>query len=118
MEDSDLIVDILNIYIKYYNTYYSRQEHLFSGIDPEDVTSTNIQMEKLYEHIHTYQHSDISKRKLLDISTIKIDEYDELYGFMVNEKIIKICPILFPILEYIAKNVNWKELNWKIIQIK
>lgn len=114
-EETEIYFDILNIYIKYFNTYYSKNDNLFSDIDNNDITSTNIQLEKLYEHIHICKNATELEKKIMNPSDVNINDIDELYTLVIDGSILKVCRILFPILEYIATNINWSKDNWKIL---
>lgn len=120
MDPSEKILKILNVYTIFYNNINGTNEHLFSGIDHEDNTSTNSQLEKLYECMYEYRNCDPQKINLLDphqLDINKIKQYDELYGLKNNGNLIKVCQILFPILEYVATFLDYENDNWEIIEI-
>jgi len=53
----DLKVDILNSYIEYYKNQID-DVNLLDGINENDVTSTNMQLELLYEETLKYKKND------------------------------------------------------------
>ena len=113
--DTELVFEILNVYTSFFNTYYSTNDNLFVGINADDVSSTNVQLEKLYECIHAYKNSDDKEKLLSDPSDVNIKDTTEMYCVCVDGHVLKICQLLYPLLEYVAMNIDWKNVNWKII---
>ena len=72
-------------------------------------------MEELMDHISLFNESDEETRELHDSHSVIVDEFDYLYGLKINNKIVCVCQILFPVLDYIAKRVDWIGTPWKIV---
>jgi hypothetical protein len=105
--------DILNVFIKYYNTINGTSNNLFSNIGTYE--DTNDMMEELFDHVSMFNESDEETKKLYNLSSIILDEYDHLYGLKIDEKIICVCELLFPILVYVVREIDWTQVPWKII---
>jgi hypothetical protein len=107
-------MNILNIFVKHYNTAHNTAINLFHGIDA--VTDTNEIMEELMDHIAQYKQADVDEQKMYapDISLAHCEVY---YGLFVNQTLICICPLLYPLLEYIDQNIDWVEVAWQITQL-
>lgn len=113
---ADYYTDILNVYVKYYNKFHNTNKNLFSDID--DYEGTNNMMEEFYEHLYQFSTSDEYEKSIKSISDVNPDEYDGLYALQINDEIVCVCSLLFPILDYIAQNVEWCTVNWDIMYAK
>jgi hypothetical protein len=111
--DSAYFENILNIFIKYYNLENATSINMFTGIN--EYEETNEIMEEFMDHLMEYKENDENIKKLMNINEINIEDYEKLYGLQIDENIICVCEIFFPIIIYIAKNIDWKNINWKII---
>lgn len=115
MDEHNDILEIINVYIKYFNTYHNTNTNLFTNIDHNDLTSTNVQLEKLYEHIYLYNNTEQIYRKIINPSEIDVKDIQDIYILIIDDHIISVCHLLFPLLEYVATKIDWKKINWKII---
>ena len=113
--DAKHIENILNIFVKYYNTTNGTNYNMFSGID--DYSGTNGIMEEFTDCLAEFRNCDDVNKKLLNVSEIHVEEYEELYGLKINENIVCACEIIFPLINYIAKEVDWVNVDWSIILI-
>ena len=53
--DENLITELLNNYINYYNSKNNFKKNIFDNINFEDKTSTNNQLEKFYDELLIFQ---------------------------------------------------------------
>ncbi len=109
-------VNILNIFIKYFNHGKKQKRHLFHGIETDD--QTNDIMNEFMMHITEYKESDEDGRTMYRYNEIDRDDYEQLYGLIVRGELICVCGLLIPILDYIAKEIDWVQEKWKIISIQ
>ncbi len=123
---AEKMVEIINIFHIYYKILFKKEKNvtMFEGMNLEDNTSTNRSMELLFEHIYKYK-DNISKNKLELIEIYNEDdsellnlETDELFALLINNDINKLSPSLFSIISHLANNFEWREINWKIINLK
>jgi len=126
-EETTKYVDCMNIcHIYFKNLFNKNNENMFSNVNDKDEYSTNKEMEFVYETIYKYNINLANNTKLCDIydptkinNYLNKDDYNELYGLLSNNQIIKVCPSLFGIVTYIAHHVNWKneDVEWAIIPL-
>lgn len=109
-------MNLINVFIKHYNTCNGTKINMFHGIDIFE--DTNDMMEEFYEHINDYKESDDDNKQLFSPDEITVDDFEQLFGLTVNDNIICICSLMIPILEYIVKEIDWVKINWKIIPLK
>jgi hypothetical protein len=109
------IENILNIFVKYYNSANGTNINMFNGIN--EYEGTNEIMEEFMDCLQEFKESDENIKRLLNISEIHIEEYERLYGLRINENIVCVCEIVFPIINYISKEIDWANVDWKIIPI-
>ena len=122
MSNSNLIVNILNTYIEYFNSIENVNTTLFDGIDYKKEESTNYQLEKLYNIISEYKNDNNNyPHKLEKIypenksECEKISKAENLYSLEIDSKIIYYCQNIYIILNDISEqNYN----NWKIVSLR
>lgn len=110
-------VDILNVFIMYYNKLHNTHYNMFNGIDKyEDTTAM---MEEFYEHMYEY-NSQPELRELYSLDDERLEMNDDVYGLKQDDNIICVSGLLLPIFQYIIENIDWKnkEVNWNIISGK
>lgn len=115
MSSESYYMNLINIFVKYYNTKNQSKHHLFHQIDKYE--DTNEMMEEFAEHISIFNSSDEIEKKMYNLSEIHTEDFEKLYGLKINENIVCVCEILIPLLDYIAKEVDWIQTDWKIISI-
>jgi len=106
-ELSDFMVDVLNEYLIYYKNIFQKtsQSTLFDGIDANNSTSTNFQLEDFYGAKYKFESYEKTNPKLTQIysvdeyknSDININDY-ELFGIKYNDDLLYVSPSLFAIL--------------------
>lgn len=111
--EESYMANILNIYMKYYNSTNKTNLNMFHSIKTDD--ETNDTMDEFMEHIKQFYESDDYSKQLISIDDIDVDSYEQLFGLKIDNQIICVCEILYPILDYIAKNVDWVKVNWVIV---
>ena len=129
IEDSDYYFQLLNLYMKYYNEKFNKNENLFSNIKNID-TDTNSPLELFFEAIIEFKHLkdklNLDEIDLLDkyyqendneiINLMNSDNQVYCLEIENNDKINKIITYsLIICLNYILVN---KLNNWKIFMLK
>lgn len=129
IEDSDYYFQLLNLYMKYYNEKFNKNENLFSNIKNID-TDTNSPLELFFEAIIEFKHLK-DKLNLDEIDLLEkyykendneiinlMNSYNQVYCLEIenNDKTNKIITYsLIICLNYILVN---KLNNWKIFMLK
>jgi hypothetical protein len=129
IEDSDYYFQLLNLYMKYYNEKFNKNENLFSNIKNID-TDTNSPLELFFEAIIEFKHLK-DKLNLDEIDLLEkyykendneiinlMNSDNQVYCLEIenNDKINKIITYsLIICLNYILVN---KLNNWKIFMLK
>lgn len=106
----NLMVDVLNAFMKYYNKKHETNTNIFHGLNLTQDNSTNDQMEILYKELHEYNKLEGSdklikevkdeEKKYKHVLTISVGEMSKQYG----------CDNLIPLLIQTNKfdeNINW-----------
>ena len=112
MDEEEYYVKLMNIFIKHYNTINHININMFDGI--KEYEDTNNIMEEFMAHIDEFKTSDENTKKIYGIKEINIENFDQLYGLMIDDDVICVCEILIPLIKHIADNLNFVEVNWKI----
>ncbi|ARF09033.1 hypothetical protein Catovirus_1_1083 [Catovirus CTV1] len=120
--DMEYFVSMFNIFQSYYKKLYKKpdNEDMFSDVDLNCETSTNRSMELLYEYMYEYKTNKKQNEnlvKLYEKDSTEINQYDNIYALLVEDKITKLSPSFLSIIIYLA-DVEWTELDWKITKIK
>lgn len=126
-EDPEYYFKLINIFIKYYNEKYNKNENLFSNIEDKNK-DTNSSLELFFEAIMEFkdlkEKLNIDEIDLLDKyydSDSKeivnlINSYEQVYCLEINEEKKKIITIsLIICLNYILVN---KIEKWNIFTLK
>lgn len=116
MENPAYYMNLINVFVKYYNTSNKTNINMFHGLNT--LEDTNDMMEEFYEHMYDYKESDDDGKQLFTLDEVVVDDFEQLFGLKVNDNIICVCGLIIPILEYIVKEIDWVETNWKIIPLK
>jgi len=114
MSDS-VLTDIINIFVKHYNNTNDTHINMFSGLD--SICDTNAIMEELLEHIEQYKNSPPECYRLFGFDEIDINDYEQLFGIIIDDNMLCVCELMIPLLKYIAQNIDWNNTDWKIIPI-
>jgi hypothetical protein len=88
---------------------------MFANIQTEE---TNEIMEELAEHANQYKTYPQECRKIYSPTEINFDDFEQLFGLMINDNIICVCEIMMPLLQYITEEIDWVNVKWQIIPIK
>lgn len=113
-------VALLNIFLIYYRQLFNKESpiSMFDEIDPEIDDSTNRCLELFYEEIMKLKEEpDENNLNLYDPKELNIDECSELYGMYIDNKLMKVCKYVIPIIEYLS-TVDWLTINWSIRPLK
>lgn len=128
----DGYVNLINVFIIYYNKTHKRKENimLLNDINITDPSSTNNIMEDFFVHIKKYKEcaDDKTLTKLYDSSdkTIDYNKEKELYELTIEDKTNeKKIPIKFysrfilPLLKYLVEEDIWSDphICWDIKHI-
>jgi hypothetical protein len=118
------IESIINEFMIYYNNSNSNfnLKNLFNGINIDDPTSTNMQMERLftikceYEY-YTKLHPEFNTPYTPDTWKDPNTEY-ELFGIRKNDTLYYVSPLLFVLLiEIVNLKQNDKKNKYNIVSI-
>ena len=94
---------------------------MFHDVDYELDNSTNRCMEFLYAEMHKYEDHEDNDRQdqitIYDPQPINLDEYDELYVLMIDNKQNKMCHTLLPLIKYVS-TLDWLNMTWRIDPFK
>jgi len=88
---------------------------MFDGI--ENITDTNNIMEEFEDHITQFTENDNESNMLYCPTEINVDEFEQLFGLKINDNVVCVCVSMMPIIMYIAKEMDWTVVDWKIIPI-
>lgn len=113
--ETSYYTNILNIFIKHYNTFNKTNINMFTGLDKYE--DTNDMMEEFIDHLTQFKESDDDEKRLYNMNEIQKENFEQLFSLRINENIVCVCGILFPILNYIATEIDWINVDWKIIPI-
>ena len=115
------MVDLINNYMEFYKKKNNKKNicTLFDGINIDDPTSTNIQMEEFYSEMCKYNIHENKIYKYEEINLINIE--NELYGIFENGVPKFISQSFFSLLIELTnlKNEDKSEkINYDIIIIR
>lgn len=116
MDNISHYVNIMNIFVKHYNVTNDCNINMFHGV--ETLDDTNDMMEEFFEHITQSKECTPMERELFSCDEIKIHEFEQLFELKINDTPICACSVLLPLLEYIAKSIDWVKTDWKIVPLK
>jgi hypothetical protein len=110
-------LNMINVYMKYYNKLYSTNINLFNNINDYKPFSTNKQMEILYEHIH-----EIKQEQNPDNIIVRSPGYYDINNFnhlflLEYDNVQVQSPYLVSLLHYIVDE-NIDDKKWNIICLK
>ena len=108
--------NLLNIFIKHFNDCSDNKINLFHGIEMDD--NTNEIMEEFFEHINQFKEATEYDKKIFAPDEIIVDEYEQLFELRIDGCCICYCAIIIPLMDYVAREIDWVKTNWKIIPIK
>lgn len=120
LEIMDSYVDILNVFLMYYQKLYNKTESLFQDVNNEEEESTNRSLELLYEFITTHKENEKKDPSLIEVykpDDVDLKKYDTMYGLLINSDIEKVSPSILSLLGYVS-TIDWCNVDWKITSIK
>ena len=99
--EAQFLVNLTNNYLTYFKKLNGKPQNLnmFDGINIEDDTSVNLQMESFYEELIKYKHASDEARmvyKYKELPNFKNDE--ELYSIQYEGQQIAVSKSLFSLL--------------------
>jgi len=115
-------VDLINNYTEYYKKINNKTIlSLLDGINDEDPTSTNKQLENFYEEMCLYNVYEKTKPENIKIYEYSdkinhpiLGEKDNLYGIMKNGEMLYISLSLFSLLIEVT-NLNIEDKEEKLV---
>ena len=116
MENTGYYINLINAFVKHYNMCNETNKHMFHDID--EIDGTNDLLEEFYEHLGQFKESEEEDKKLFSPNDINPDSFEQLFGLSVNGKVICVCCLLIPLLDYIVKEIDIVKTQWKIIPLK
>jgi hypothetical protein len=108
-------VELLNIYQYYYNSLYKKNENMFHGINENN--GTNRSLEIFYDLIFSFNKGDEEQNRICEPDE-NTEDLNEIYGFTIDNEIVKVGGSMISLLVYINKNYDWCNKKWTIIIIK
>ncbi len=122
-KDQEENVQFLNVFMCYYKHLFNKDNNtnMFHDVDYGLDNSTNRCMEFLYTEMHKYEeHEDNGRDDQITIyepCSVNLDEQDELYVLMVDNKQNKMCHTLLPLIKYVS-TLDWSNMIWRIDPFK
>lgn len=121
-QEMSLYFNILNIFQSYYKNLYNKfnESSMFDEIDYSDETSTSRSMELFYEFMDEYRVNKSKNITLIEIyedDTIDVNQFENIYGLIIDNKLSKLSPSFFSLLIYLNE-LEWDKIDWKITKIK
>lgn len=122
IENNEYKVTFLNVFLCYFKNLFAENKdaHMFTGIDYNKNESTTRCLEFIYNELYKYQeveNQDPTRTKLLPISKVDLDKFEELYILLINGEQKYMCEFLVPIIEYVA-TLDWTNIKWSIMPLK
>lgn len=114
--DAEYYTSLINIYIKHYNVSHNTKKTLFDALEMYD--DCNEIMDTFFEHIQEFKESDESDKKIYSVQEVIVENFEQLYGLKINDDIVCVCGLLIPILDYVARKIDWTKVDWKIISMR
>ena len=109
-------MNMINIFVKHFNNYSDEKTNMFSGIETDD--NTNDMMEEFFDHMAQFKEASEYDKKIFAPDEIIIDEYDQLFELRIDGFCVCYCAIMIPLIDYIAREIDWVKTNWKIVPVK
>lgn len=116
MDDNEQYVNILNIFIQYFNRQNKTNYNLFFDIERFD--ETNDMIEELREHIVEFNESDETTQRIYNPSEVDPVKFEAVYVLTIDTSIKCYCTILIPIINFMIKYIKLDECQWDISLIK
>lgn len=98
---AQFMVDLSNNYLAYFKKQNGKSEELnmFDGIDPENESSVNIQLESFYEELVKYKMMNDEDKNIYKYENLQdFKDDDELYSIQADGNQIAVSKSLFSIL--------------------
>ena len=117
-DSSDKMLDILNVFLKYYNTTVKENSSMFDDIDFNKEESTNDKMEVFYDAMVKYKNyeKDDDIVAIYDLSDVDQNKCSILYCLKIDDRNYA-CQFLIPLLSYLS-DIDWKKKVWEIKKLK
>jgi hypothetical protein len=114
--DEEKYVDMLNIFIQYFNKANGTDYHLFYDIERAD--ETNDMIVEFREHIQEYSDSGDFEKRLYNPVEADISNFEAVYVLIVDGSIKCFCMTLLPIIIFMLEHVDYEKCNWDITLVK
>lgn len=116
---AQFMVDLSNNYLKYFKKINGNKDNLtmFDGINAENKSSVNSQLESFYEEMIKFKIAPESKKQICKYENLKnFENDDELYGIQQNGTIVVVSMSLFALLIELT-NLEYEnpKINYNII---
>lgn len=116
--NEDNYVNLLNVYLTYYKTLFNKNksESLLDDINHDKINSTNRGIEFLYGEMAKMKE-DNDKDIIYKPGELKLEECEELYVLLIDNKQVYTCQLLLPLISYVS-TLDWININWSIDPLK
>lgn len=110
-------IELINLFLEYYNNAYETYGSLFENINLKDKTSTNHKMEMFYQYMH--EHSTLDDIDVYDKDTFKTNNSNDndIFCLVVEKKLnyfsYSFISLLYTILKYKKKD---NSVEWYIVK--
>ena len=117
LQEYERYLNMMNIYMMYYNKLHSCNLKLFDNINDTKPFSTNRQMEILYEHIYEIKQEKNPDNMLVKpIGSYDINNFNNMF-LLEYDNIQVQSPYLVSLLYYIIDE-KISEKEWSIVSLK
>lgn len=107
-------VNLINVFVRYYNIKNKTNKNLFSGINLYDKDTGDV-IPEFNDAIQEYNESSDFEKKIFSPSEVCLEDFEQLYGLRVDDDIVCVCQTLFSLIRYVAMNIEWAKESWEII---
>lgn len=111
--------DFLNVYMIYYKKLFNvnPNTNMFTGVDYNELDSTNRSMEYLYDHMNRFNEATGTDKDLIcEPDDLDPSKCSEIYLLMVDGTPVKTCQLLIPLLSYIS-TLEWNNIEWTVVPL-
>lgn len=114
--DDEQYVEMMNIFIQYFNRKNDTNYNLFYDIERFD--ETNDMIEEFREHINEYNDSSEFEKRLYNTSEADISNFEAVYVLIIDSSIKCFCTTLIPLIIFMLEYIDYEKCKWEITLVK